>query len=217
MTALRAIIARDVGLALKAGGGAAQAIIFFALIIVLFAFAVGPDPALLARIAAPVLWTTVLLAALLTLDRLFQADYEDGGLDILVQRTPTLALLVLAKAAAHWISTCLPLILATPVMAITLNLPLSAYAPLLISLLIGTPALAITGALGAALVFPLRRASVLLTLIIGPLFAPVMIFGVAAATPGSGAAPLLFLTAVSLMSVIVGPIAGAAAIRFNLA
>lgn len=219
--ALGAIVARDVALAFRSGGGAAEAVVFYALVIVLFVLGIGPEPTVLARVAAPVLWTAALLASLLSLDRMFQADFEDGSLEMLVQRTPTLPLLVLAKALAHWLTTCAPLILATPVLGIVAGLAPDAVGPLMASLMVGTPALSLTGAIGAALTFPLRRASVLLTILIGPLFAPVVIFGVGAATadlsgPAGGGAPLLLLGAATLSTLLIAPLAGGAAIRFNM-
>ncbi|MBI1392570.1 MAG: heme exporter protein CcmB [Alphaproteobacteria bacterium] len=216
MRGLSAIIARDVSLAFRAGGGAAQTVIFYALVILIFVLGVGPDPAVLSRVAAPVLWTAALLASLLSLDRMFQSDFEDGSLEMLVQRTPTPGLLVLAKALAHWLTTAGPLLLATPLLAIIAGIEPAAVPPLMLSLLVGTPALSLTGAIGAALTFPLRRANVLMTILIGPLFAPTVIFGVAAATPGADAAPMLFLGAATLSTVVIAPLAGGAAIRFNL-
>ncbi|MEO1013634.1 MAG: heme exporter protein CcmB [Pseudomonadota bacterium] len=215
MSAMAAIISRDVALAFRAGGGAAQGAVFFGLVTLIFVLGIGPEPAVLSRVAAPILWTGALLASLLSLDRMFQADFEDGSLEVLVQRTETLELLVLAKAFAHWASAILPLLAATPVLAVMLGA--DAIWPLLASLLVGSPALSLIGAIGAALTFPLRRANVLLTILIGPLFAPIVIFGVgAASSAGDGAPPLLFLAAASLFSLIVAPLAGAAAIRFNL-
>ena len=222
MGALLAVFVRDVRLSLRAGGGAAQTIIFFGLTIVLYGLGLGPDRGLLAEIAAPAIWISALLSSLLALDRIFQADFEDGSLDIIAQRTPTLALLVLAKAAAHWASACLPLIIAAPVAGLLLSLPPGGYGPLALALLVGSPALSLLGALGAAITFPTRRAGVLMTILTGPLFAPVVIFGVTAAEAGAAdaavyAPSLLFLAAGSLISLVVAPLAGAAAIRFNLA
>ncbi len=219
MSALVSVFSRDVELAFRAGGGAAQGAVFFGLVTVMFVFGTGPEPGALARVAAPILWTGALLASLLSLDRVFQADFEDGSLDILVQRTETLEFLVLAKAFAHWVGAVLPLLVITPVLAAMLNV--EAMWPLLASLLVGSPALSLIGAIGAALTFPLRRANVLVTILIGPLFAPVVIFGTGAAADGAlgagfGAPPLMLLAAVSLFSLIVAPLAGAAAIRFNL-
>ncbi|MEO0400597.1 MAG: heme exporter protein CcmB [Pseudomonadota bacterium] len=221
MSALLAILARDVRLGFAAGGGAAQTLIFFFLTIVLFALAVGPDAASLKAVAAPILWTAALLAAFLSLDRLFQADFEDGSLEIIAQRTPTFGLLVLIKAAAHWLTTAAPLIVAAPIAGLLLNLPGEGYWPLLATLILGTPALSLIGAGAAALTFPLRRAGVLTTILVGPLYAPSLIFGVMAAEAGAVGDPLfqptlLFLCAASLLALITAPLAGGAGLRLNL-
>lgn len=221
MRPMLAVFLRDVGLALRSGGGAVQTLVFFALAILLFGLAVGPERAALARIAAPAIWVTALLSALMSLDRLFQADAEDGALDVIVQRTDTLALLVLAKAAAHWTTACLPLIAAAPAMGLLLALPEQALLPLILSLIVGTPSLSLIGALAAAATFPLRRAGVLVSILVGPLYAPAVIFGVSAAEAGAAGTPeygpsLLFLAVGGLLALIVAPIGGAAAVRVNL-
>lgn len=221
MSAFSAIIARDIALAFKAGGGAMQTAMFFALVALVFALAAGPEPQLLSRLAAPVLWAGALLSALVSLDRIFQADFEDGSLDVLVETADLLELRVLAKAIAHWLSACLPLVIATPVFGVLLNLPASGYGPLLASLLIGTPALSLIGALAAALTLTLRRASILVSILAAPLYAPALIFGVGAAEAGAAASPgfapaLLLLAAASLFALVFAPLAGAAAIRFNM-
>jgi len=221
MTAFLAIISRDVALGFRAGGGALLAAMFFALMILMFALAVGPDKALLSVVAAPILWAAALLAALVSFDRIFQADYEDGTLDTLVETADMLEMRVLAKALAHWIATCLPLIVLTPLLALMLNLPGGGFGPLIVSLLIGTPALSLIGALTAALTVTLRRANILVTVLAAPLFTPILIFGVAAAktTTFADAAftpAILLLSASALFSLIVAPLGGAAAIRANL-
>jgi len=221
MNAFLAIIARDVALGFKAGGGAMQTALFFALTVMVFAIAIGPDQTLLPRIAAPALWAAALLSALVSLDRIFQADFEDGSLDVVVETTDLLELRVLAKAIAHWLSACLPLIVATPLLGVLLNLPAAGLGPLVLSLLIGTPALSLIGAISAAVTLSMRRASVLVSILTTPLYAPALIFGVSAAMSGAeGAAgfvpSLLFLAATSVFSFILAPIAGAAAIRFNM-
>jgi heme exporter protein B len=216
----RAIVVRDVTLALRAGGGAVQAVMFFALTIVIFALASGPDRAQLARIAAPALWTAASLAAMLSFDRLFQDDYEDGSLDVLIETADPLALTVIAKALAHWLSTLLPLAAAAPVLAVLLNLPGEAYVPLVLSLLAGTPALSMLGALASALTLALRRASILMVVLTVPLMTPVVIFGVSASQAGGEGDPqyapaLMILAAISLFACVFAPLAAAAAIRFN--
>ncbi|MCA8896888.1 MAG: heme exporter protein CcmB [Parvularculaceae bacterium] len=221
MNGFLAIISRDVALGFKAGGGTVQTALFFALTALVFAIAVGPDTALLSRIAAPTLWAAALLSALVSLDRIFQADFEDGSLDVIVETADLLEGRVLAKAIAHWIAACLPLILATPVLALLLSLPAQGYWPLVLSLLVGTPALSFIGAISAAVTLSLRRAGVLIAILTAPLYAPALIFGVAAANAGASGAPnfipsLLFLGAGTLFSMILAPLAGAAAIRFNM-
>ncbi len=221
MIGVLAVIGRDITLAFRAGGGALLACIFFSLMILLFALAVGPEKTLLATIAAPILWTAALLSTLVSFDRIFQSDFEDGSLDTLVETLDPLETVVLAKAVAHWLTTCLPLIVLTPVLGLMTHLPGPAFAPLLLSLAIGTPALSLIGSLASALTVALRRASLLVTILSAPLFTPVLIFGVGAADAGARGDPnylsaLMLLGAVSLVSLIIAPLAGAAAIRANL-
>lgn len=220
MSAPGAIIARDLTLAFRAGGGGVNAIIFFALTIVIFALATGPDRLRLAAMAVPILWTAATLAAMLSFDRIFQGDFEDGALDALLEAVDSAALVALAKAAAHWLSTMLPLIVATPVMALLLGLPAEAYGPLAASMLVGTPALSLLGVLASALALSLRRASLLMTILTAPLLTPAVIFGVGAANAGASGDPafgpaLMILGAVSLFACVFAPLAAAAAIRFN--
>ena len=220
MRAFAAIVARDLKLAYRAGGGAIQAIMFFALTIVIFALASGPDRAQLAKIAAPALWTAASLSAMLSFDRLFHDDYEDGSLDALTETVDPLALAVIAKALAHWLSTLLPLAAAAPVLALLMNLPKEAYGPLVFSLLLGTPALSMLGALASALTLALRRASILMVVLTVPMMTPVVIFGVSASQAGAASEPqfapaLMILAAISLFACVFAPLAAAAAIRFN--
>lgn len=221
MKALVAIARRDVALAFRAGGGALQSAFFFALAALVFALAIGPDPAALARLAAPVLWAIALLASLVSLDRLFEADFEDGSLDAIVETADILELAVVAKALAHWATSSLPVILAAPLIAVLLNLPAAGHGPLVLSLLLGTPALSFFGAIGAAVAVGLRRASVLVAILAVPLFAPTLIFGAGAASAALAGSPealpsFLILAAITLASAVIGPIAAAAAIRFNM-
>lgn len=220
MKAFTALVARDLKLAFRAGGGAVQAVMFFALTIVIFALAAGPDRARLSEIAAPALWTGAMLAAMLSFDRLFQDDHEDGTLDAILETADPLAMAVFAKALAHWISTLSPLIMASPLLALLLNLPGEAFGPLLLSLLLGTPALSLLGALASALTLSLKRASVLMTILTAPLLTPVVIFGVTAAEAGASGDPryassLMILAAFSLFACGFAPLAASAAIRFN--
>lgn len=220
MSPFAAILARDLRLAFRAGGGAVHAVMFFALANVVFALAAGADRARLAAIAVPALWTAAALAAMLSFDRLFQEDQEDGSLDAILEAADPLALGVLAKAFAHWLTTLLPLIAATPLLALLMNLPETAFAPLLLSLAAGTPALSLLGAIASALTLALKRASVLMTILTAPLLTPVIIFGVAAADAGTAGDPrfgpiLALLAAFSLFACVLAPLAAAAAIRFN--
>lgn len=220
MRGFAALVLRDMSLAFRAGGGAVQAVMFFALTIVIFALAAGPDRARLAALATPALWTAATLAAMLSFDRLFQDDHEDGAFDAILETIDPLALAVIAKALAHWLSTLLPLIAASPLLALLLKLPGEAFAPLVMSLLLGTPALSLLGALASALTLSLKRASVLMTILTAPLLTPVVIFGVAAASAGAAGDPryastLMILAAVSLFACVFAPLAAAAAIRFN--
>ncbi len=220
MSAFAAIVARDLRLAFRAGGGAVQAVMFFALTIIIFALAAGPDRARLAALAVPAIWTGALLAAMLSFDRLFQEDQEDGALDALLETADPLALTVIAKAVAHWLSTLLPLIAASPLLALLLNLPGEAFGPLVLSLAAGTPALSLLGALASAITLSLKRASVLMTILTAPLLTPIVIFGVAAANAGADGDPrfgptLMILAAFSLFACVFAPLAAAAAIRFN--
>jgi heme exporter protein B len=194
-----------------------MAVTFFVIAGALFPLGVGPEPAVLARIAGGVIWVTALLAVLLSLDRLFQQDFEDGSLDLLVLAPTPLEATVMAKAAAHWLTTGLPLIAASPVLAVLLNLPAAGYPVLLAAMALGTPSLSLIGAIGAALSLGARRGGVLMSLLVLPLYVPVLIFGVAAvdaATLGLSAQPhLLLLGAILAAALPLAPWAAAAALR----
>jgi heme exporter protein B len=217
MSPFRRLVARDIKLALGQGGDAATVIGFFVLTVILFPFGVGPEPEVLQRIASGVVWVTALLAALLSLERLFQADYEDGSLEVLALMPLPLEAQVLAKCVAHWLVTGLPLTLMAPVLALLLHLESQAYPVLLISMALGTPSLSLVGAIGAALTLGARRGGVLLSLLVLPLYIPVLIFGVGAceaAIAGLGARPhLLLLGALFALALPLAPIAAAAALR----
>lgn len=220
MRRLLAIVSRDLRLAFRTGGGALNGVIFFALTILIFALAVGPDRESLAASAAPILWTAATLAAMVSFDRIFQADHDDGSLDALIETGDALSLVALAKAAAHWLSTLVPLILAAPVLGLLLGLPSGAYLPLMLSLTVGTPALSLFGVLASALTLSLRRASMLMAILTAPLLAPALIFGVGAAKAGAAGDPLfgpslMMLAAITLAACVALPLAAAAAIRFN--
>jgi len=217
MTAFAAIVLRDVALAFRAGGGGLQVVLFFVLAALLFALALGPDRATLAASAASLLWAAALFSAIVSFDRMFEAEFEDGSVDTLVETSEVLELRVLAKATAHWLSTSLPVIAAAPIVALLLNLPADRLWPLLASLLVGTPALSLFGAFGSAAAMALRRAGLLVALLTAPVMAPTLIFGALAATGGAEAEPsMLYLAAITLLAAIIGPVAGAAVLRLNM-
>jgi heme exporter protein B len=221
MTALGAIVRRDIRIALRVGGGALIGVLFFLTVVVLMPFAVGPDLALLKRLGPAILWLGALLASLLTLDRLFTADSEDGSLDLIVMSRTPLELTCAAKALAHWLAVGLPLIVATPVLGLLLNLDGSASLAVMATLLAGTPALTFTGMIGAALAVTLRRGGLLLAVLVLPLSIPVLIFGVSASQaaivgPVSFGTPFSILCAISLLSLVIGPFAAAASLRQGL-
>jgi heme exporter protein B len=217
MNAFRRLVQRDLRLALRQGGDAAMVVAFFVLTVVLFPLGVGPEPELLSRIAPGILWVTALLAALLSLERLFQADYEDGSLEALSLMPLPLEAQVLAKCLAHWLVTGLPLALAAPVLGLLLQLDAAGYPVLVLGLLLGTPSLSLIGAVGAALSLGARRGGVLLSLLVLPLYIPVLIFGVLAVEQtiaGLAARPhLLLLGALLAAALPLAPVAAAAALR----
>lgn len=215
-----ALLRRDLALAVRAGGGFGLALAFFLIVVTLVPFALGPDPSLLAPIAAGVLWLGALLACLLSLDRILALDYEDGTLELLATAPLPLEAVAAIKALAHWITTGLPLVLAAPVLGILLNLPGPGYLWLVVSLAVGTPALSVIGTFGAALTVGLKRGGLLLSLIVLPLYVPTLIFGAEVARRGaSGLAldtPLLLLGGITLAGAALLPFASAAALRVNL-
>ena len=220
MTPFLVLLSRDIRLAVRAGGGAALALAFFACVVTLVPLGVGADLKLLARIAGGVLWVAAVLAALLSLDRLFQADYEDGSLDLIALSPLSLETTALAKIAAHWFATGLPLTVLSALLAVLFDLSSTGTAALVISLLIGTPAVSAIGGVGAALTLSIRRGGLILPLIVLPLLAPAVIFGsgaVLAAEDGLANGAFLFLAAFSLLSVALSPFAAAASVRLNLA
>ena len=215
-----ALLIRDIRLAVRAGGGFGLGLAFFLIVVVLVPFGVGPERAVLARIAPGIFWVAALLAALLTLDRVFALDREDGSLDLLATAPVPLEGVALAKAAAHWVTTGLPLTVAAPLLGPLLSLPGQGAPGLALSLLLGTPALSMIGTFGAALTVGLRRGGLLLSLIVLPLYVPTLIFGAEAARRGaeglSPATPLLLLGAIAAGCVALLPFATAAALKVNL-
>ena len=214
------LLRRDLLLAIRAGGGFGLALAFFLIVTVLVPFGVGPDATLLSAIAPGILWVGALLACLLSLDRIFATDWEDGSLELLATSPLPLEGIVAIKAAAHWVTTGLPLTLAAPVFAVLLSLPGEGYPWLIASLAVGTPALSMIGAFGAALTVGLKRGGLLLSLLVLPLYVPTLIFGaecVRRGAEGLGATtPLILIGGITLGSIAVLPYAGAAALRVNL-
>jgi heme exporter protein B len=221
MTALTALLIRDMRLAVRVGGGALVGVLFFLLVVAIIPFAIGPDLALLARIGPAILWLGALLASLLGLDRLIASDHEDGSLDLILAAQTPLELTMAGKALAHWLTTGLPLVVATPLLGLLLNLDPVATGAVALTLAAGTPALTFIGLVGAALTVALRRGGLLLAVLILPLTVPVLIFGVAASNaaiigPIPFGTPFTILCALTLMSAVVGPIAAAATLRQGL-
>ena len=221
VAALLALIRRDIATAMRTGGGALIGVLFFLTVVTLMPFAIGPDLPLLKRIGPAILWLGAMLASLLTLDRLFTADQDDGSLDLLTMGRIPLELVCLAKAIAHWLSSNLPLVVAAPVFGLLLNLDPNESLMTTLTLLAGTPALTLTGMIGAALAVTLRRGGLLLAVLVLPLSIPILIFGVAAANaatlePSSFATPFSILCALSLIALVIGPFAAAASLRQGL-
>jgi len=221
MTDLAAILVRDMRIAVRVGGGALMGVLFFLVVVTLIPFAVGPNLPLLKQIGPAILWLAALLASLLALDRLFAADHEDGSLDLILTGRAPLELVVATKGLAHWLTTCLPLIIAAPLVGLLLNLDAAAEITLVLTLLVGTPALTFIGMIGAALAVALRRGGLLLPVLVLPLTVPVLIFGVSAAEtvvigPLNFGTPFTILCALTLMSLAIGPFAAAAALRQGL-
>ncbi|QYX57903.1 heme exporter protein CcmB [Roseovarius sp. SCSIO 43702] len=217
---MRAILVRDLRLAVRAGGGFGLGLAFFLIVVMLVPFGVGPRADLHGVIAPGILWLGALLACLLSLDRIFALDWEDGTLDLLATSPLPLEMLASAKALAHWITTGLPLVLAAPVLGLLLNLAPGAYGALLLSLLIGSPALSVIGTFGAALTVGLRRGGLLLSLLVLPLYVPTLIFGTElvrrAGEGGDIVTPLLMLGGITCGAIALLPFASAAVLRANL-
>ena len=217
---MTALLIRDLRLALRAGGGFGLGLAFFLIVVVLVPFGVGPEAAVLTRIAPGILWVAALLAALLSLDRIFALDLEDGALPLLATSPLPLEGVALVKALAHWLTTGLPLTLAAPLLGFLLQLENAAYPYLLASLALGTPALSMIGAFGAALTVGIRRGGLLLSLLVLPLYVPTLIFGAEVVRCGADGlavgAPLLLLAGITLGSFAMLPFATALVLRINL-
>lgn len=218
MTALLAVIRRELVLARRIGAGAELGIVFFLILISVVPFAIGADQKLIGRIAPALLWLAALLATLLGLDRLLQADEEDGIVDHLLLGGTPLMLVLAGKASAHWLVTGLPLSLVAPLLGLMLAIEPQAMLPLTISLLIGTPALTLIGLVGASLTVSLKRGGLLLSILVLPLAIPTLIFGATvvkeAAAGRAYDTPLMLLSGVTLIMLVVAPLAAAGALRF---
>lgn len=215
-----ALFIRDIRLAVRAGGGFGLGLAFFLIVVLLVPFAVGPEVALLSKIAPGILWIGALLACLLSLDRIFALDREDGSLDLLATSPLPLEGVCAVKAVAHWVTTGLPLVVAAPVLGVLMSLPAPGYLWLVVSLLLGTPALSAIGTFGAALTVGIKRGGLLLSLLVLPLYVPTLIFGAEAARAGAAGlelgTPLVLLAAVTCVTVALLPFASAAVLRMNL-
>ncbi len=220
MSGLFDLVSRDLRLALRLGGGGGIGVAFFVLAVVLIPLGVGRESATLMRIAGGVLWIAALLAALLSLDRIFQADFEDGSLDQLVLSPLTLEQVTLAKCMAHWLTTGLPMTLVAPVLGMMLQLPASALPALVVGMAVGTPALSLIGAVGAAITVGVRRGGLLLSILVLPLYIPTLVFGARAVEQAlldlSPWPSLMLLAALTLFAAALAPFASAAALRINL-
>ena len=221
MRAFIALVTRDLHLAWREGGAISTALGFYLVVVSILPLGLGPDLNLLSRIAPGVLWVALLLAALLSVDRIFHNDHEDGTLDALALGPLPLELVAFAKALAHWISIGIPLTIAAPILALLLNLPEGAFWVLVLTMITGTPAISFIGSIGAALTLGLGRGGLLLALLILPLYVPILIFGVSAMNaviigPGPFMPSFLILCALTLASLVLAPFAAAAALRLNL-
>jgi len=215
-----ALLTRDLKLAMRAGGGFGLGLAFFLIVVTLVPFGVGPQSELLAKIAPGILWLGALLACLLSLDRIFALDWEDGSLDLLATSPLPMEGIVTVKALAHWLTTGLPLVLAAPLFGLLLSLPPAGYGPLVLSLLLGTPALSVIGTFGAALTVGLKRGGLLLSLLVLPLYVPTLIFGAEMARRGveglETTTPLLMLAGITCGTIALLPFASAAVLKVNL-
>ena len=218
MKALAGLLRRELLLAARQGGGVGTALGFFLTVLVLLPIGIGPDQATLQRLAPGMLWITLLLSVLLSADRIFQQDFEDGSLDVMSMSALPLEFVVLAKAMAHWLTTSLPLAVAAPFLGILLNLETATIWPLLLSMILGSIGLSLIASIGASLTVNLRRGGLLISILILPLYVPILVFGLSASTGDANIAgpSLLILSAMALASLVLAPLAAAAALRAYL-
>jgi heme exporter protein B len=221
MSPFATLLKRDLRLAVREGGAVGTALGFYLVVVALIPLGLGPDLKLLSRIAPGVLWIALLLSALLSLGRVFETDHEDGSLEVMATGPLPLELVAAAKSIAHWLSTAVPLTLMAPLLGLLLNLELAAYPLLVLTMLVGTPAISFLGAIGAALTLGARRGGLLIALLVLPLYVPTLIFGISAIGaallgPAGFQPSLLILAAISLVAAVLGPVAAAAALRLQL-
>ena len=221
MSPFATLLKRELRLAVREGGAIGTALGFYLVVVALIPLGLGPDLTLLSRIAPGVLWIALLLSALLSLGRVFETDHEDGSLEVMATGPLPLELVAAAKSIAHWLSTAVPLTLMAPLLGLLLNLELAAYPLLVLTMLVGTPAISFLGAIGAALTLGARRGGLLIALLVLPLYVPTLIFGISAIGaallgPAGFQPSLLSLAAISLFAAVLGPVAAAAALRLQL-
>lgn len=216
MSAVLAIIGRDIRLAARQGGDALTLVLFFVMVGAVVPFAIGPDRELLAQLAPGIIWIAAFLSMLLGLDRMFRADEDDGSLLLFRHAAIPLEAIVAGKVIAHWLLTALPLIVASPLLAVLLAMDQTVWFETVIALLLGTPALTAFGTIGAAVTVSLKRGGLLAPVLILPFCIPVLIFGVAViGAPEGSSAAFLFLSTISLVSVAFCPFAAALALRVS--
>jgi heme exporter protein B len=218
MNALFSLLRRDLLLATRQGGGVGTALGFFLTVLVLLPIGIGPDQATLQRLAPGMLWITLLLSVLLSADRIFQQDFEDGSLEIMSMSQHPLEFVVLTKALAHWLSTSLPLAIAAPFLGVLLNVKAEVIGPLLVSMVLGSVSLSLIASIGASLTLNLRRGGLLISILVLPLYVPILVFGISACSGDTNitAPSLLILSAIALASLVLAPMASAAALRAYL-
>lgn len=221
MSAFMELLRREMTAAVRDGGSVGTVLGFYAIAVAMIPIAVGPDLKLLSRIAPGVLWISLLLAALLSLGRLFERDLEDGTLDVYGMSAMPLEMVVVVKSLAHWLTTCMPLVLLTPVLGLFLNVDFGAVPMIIVTMAVGTVAVSFFGAVAAALTLRSKRGGVLVALLVLPIYVPTLIYGITTVsllmlTPGSYVSPLMLLSAISLIAIVIGPVSSAAVLRYQM-